>query len=138
MSTNWRASCTFARLGFEDRFFTIDGDLHTTPFGVECFDVVIFSNIAHQETPEQCRELLRRIYRALRSEGRVVVSDLILNDDRSGPKLPLMFNSEMLVNTAGGASYRECEYRQWLSEARFRNLKHEATGGPFALIYASK
>lgn len=39
--------------GTAERFTCVDGDPHSTDFGTAAHDVVVYSNIAHQEGPEE-------------------------------------------------------------------------------------
>jgi SAM-dependent methyltransferase len=126
-----------ARFGVGDRFETEDGDFHTADLGDARWDVVVYSNIAHQETPESNRDVFARVRRALKPGGTLVVSDFVAEDDRSGPPFALLFASIMLMATREGRTYARREYRDWLEGAGFRSVEIEPTGGPSTLIYAS-
>jgi SAM-dependent methyltransferase len=125
-----------ARFGVADRFETLDGDFHTADLGAGVYDVVVYSNIAHQETPESNVEVFTRVKRALKPGGTLVVSDFVVEDDRSGPTFPLLFASMMLLATHAGRTYAKSEYRAWLEKAGFTLAEAEPTGGPSTLIYA--
>lgn len=125
-----------AKFGVAERFHTVDGDFHTADWG-SGYDVAIFSNIAHQESPAQNVEAFRKFKRALHTGGTLVVSDFVVEDDRTGPPFSLLFHSQMLVGSKEGAAWREADYRAWLTEAGFTQLRFEPTMGPSTLIYAS-
>jgi hypothetical protein len=125
-----------AKFGVGDRFHTVDGDIHTADWGTG-HDVAIYSNIAHQESPTQNIEAFRKFRAALNIGGTLVVSDFVVKDDRSGPPHGLLFNTQMLVASKEGASWREADYRAWLAEAGFKTVTFEPTQGPSTLIYAS-
>jgi SAM-dependent methyltransferase len=122
--------------GVAERFHTIDGDFHKVDFGVGHYDVAVFSHIAHMEPPAENVNLFRKIHRALKPGGTLVVVDFVPKDDRSGPPFALLFHLNMLVNTQAGATYTESEYRDWLKEAGFSEIRVEPTEGPAALVYA--
>ncbi len=124
------------RFGVGERFETVDGDIHTTGWGTG-YDVAIYSNIAHQESPAQNIDAFRKFRAALNSGGTLVVSDFVVRDDRTGPPQALLFNSQMLTVTREGATWRETDYRAWLSEAGFGKIAFEPTPGASTLIYAS-
>jgi len=126
-----------SRFGVEDRFHTLDGDFHTTDFGESKYDFGIYSHIAHQETPASNFENFRKFRKALKPGGTLLVSDFILNDDRSGNPFSLIFYAMMVLQTKGGATYRKADYQAWLSEAGFQKITIEATPTPASLIYAS-
>jgi len=86
-----------AGYGVADRFACIDGDLHVTDFGTAAYDVGVYSQVAHQEGPEDNVAVLARFRRALKPGGTLVISDFIAEDDRSGPAFPLIFASAMLL-----------------------------------------
>jgi hypothetical protein len=125
-----------AKLGVVDRFHTVDGDIHTTPWGGG-YDIAIYSNIAHQESPEQNVEAFRKFRKALNPGGALVISEFVVKDDRSGPPYPLLFHSQMLVASNEGASWRLADYRSWLAEAGFTEVRFEPTPGASTLIYAT-
>jgi ubiquinone/menaquinone biosynthesis C-methylase UbiE len=124
------------RHGVGDRFRTIDGDFHTTDFGESLYDLAIYSHIAHGEPPKENITVFRKFRRAHKPGGTLLVVDFVQNDDRSGPPFALLFHLNMLLHTVGGATYREADYRGWLSEAGFQNIAIEKTAGPVSLIYA--
>jgi hypothetical protein len=126
------------RYGVGDRFRTIDGDFHTTEFGRAIQDIVLFSHIAHMESPEQNVDSFRRAHAALKPGGTLVVNEFVLADDRSGPAFPLLFNANMLVKTQSGAVYREADYRGWMQGVGFGEVRLVATPGPSTLIFAKK
>jgi hypothetical protein len=124
-----------AGFGVADRFHTVDGDFHVVDWGA-AHDIAIFSNIAHQETPADNVAAYRKFRAALRPGGTLVISDFVVEDDRSGPPPALMFHGEMLLGTKGGATWRRADYRAWLSEVGFTDVSIEPTAGPSTLIYA--
>lgn len=122
--------------GVADRFTCIDGDFHTTDFGTCAHDVVLYSNIAHQEGPEDNMAIFARARRALRFGGTLVVSDYVVADDRSGPPYPLRFTAEMLVKSKHGATWRRADYQAWLAKAGFEDVSFHVTPSPSTLIFA--
>jgi ubiquinone/menaquinone biosynthesis C-methylase UbiE len=126
-----------SKYGVEDRFQTIDGDFHTTDFGDAKYDFGIYSHIAHQETPQSNLEIFRKFRKALKPGGTLLISDFVLNDDRSGHPFSLTFSSMMVLHTKGGTTYRQKDYHDWLTEAGFRNISIEPTPTPATLIFAS-
>jgi SAM-dependent methyltransferase len=125
-----------AKHGVVDRFATVDGDIHTTDWG-NGFDVAIYSNIAHQESPAQNIAAFRKFRAALQPGGTLVISDFIARDDRSGPPHALLFAGTMMLATREGSTWREADYRAWLAEAGFKTVSFEPTQGPSPLVYAT-
>jgi SAM-dependent methyltransferase len=97
------------------------GDYRTDDFGSE-YDVIVFGNICHIETNETNRRLIARAHRALKAGGRLVIGDLLPNEDRTGPAFPVMFAINMFLH-CDGDTYTFEEYRSWLREAGFGDVK---------------
>jgi (2Fe-2S) ferredoxin/ubiquinone/menaquinone biosynthesis C-methylase UbiE len=125
------------RAGLSGRITARVGNMLTDALG-EGYDLVLLSAIAHMFSPDENRALLARICRALVPGGRLVLQDFILNADKTAPRFAAIFSLNMLVNTAGGASYSEAEYTEWLQEAGFRESKRVRLPGPANLMIATK
>jgi ubiquinone/menaquinone biosynthesis C-methylase UbiE len=123
-------------VGVGDRFRTIDGDFHEVDFGENAYDYVIYSQIAHGESPKANREVFRKVQSALMNNGCFVINDFVLKDDRSGSPMGLVFNANMLIKTEEGECWREKDYKSWLDETGFRDIRVIPTPGPSTLIIA--
>ena len=125
------------RAGLEERISARAGDMRSDEYG-EGFDLVLLSAIAHMFSPQENRDLLARIFRALAPGGKLVLQDFILEPDKTSPLFAALFSLNMLVNTAGGASYSEGEYAEWLHGAGFRTVQRVRLPGPANLMIAEK
>jgi predicted O-methyltransferase YrrM len=125
-----------AERGVADRLTCLDGDLHTTDFGTAAYDIAVYSNIAHQEGPEDNIAIFARVRRALKPGGTLVISDYLVDDDRSGPPFALIFASEMLLKSKHGRTWRRADYQAWLAKAGFDDVSFQATPSPSTVIYA--
>jgi ubiquinone/menaquinone biosynthesis C-methylase UbiE len=126
------------REGNSARFTFRPGNLRTMDLGEGLFDLVILGHICHGEGAERSRSLIRRAYRALRPGGQILIAELLPDDDRHGPLLPLLFGLHMLVLTDGGGTFTLAEFRSWLSEAGFDEVRTLAVPAPSPLILATK
>lgn len=126
-----------AGFGVGDRFRTVDGDFHQADFGNAQHDVAVYSHIAHQESPEDNLAMFRKFRKALKPGGTLVVSDFVVDDNRSGPPFALMFRSVMTLRTKAGSTWTRAEYEKWLREAGFTKVSIEPTATPATLVYAS-
>lgn len=124
------------KFGVGDRFKTIDGDFHSADFGDARYDYAICSHIAHQETPADNIVLFRKCRKAVRPGGTFVVNDFVINDDRTGHPFAMMFASQMLVTSKGGSTYRQSDYRSWLTEAGFTSVEFIPTSTPATVVLA--
>lgn len=126
------------RFGVGDRFRTIDGDFHAVDFGDNLYDYAIFGHIAHQESPEDNVALFRRLHRALKPGGTLVVNDFVLDDQRMGQPFAMMFASQMVLVTKAGFTWRESDYRTWLREAGFASVDIVQTPTPATVVLAKR
>jgi SAM-dependent methyltransferase len=124
-----------AERGAADRFTCIDGDFHTTDFGAAAYDIAVYSHIAHQEGPEDNIAIFTKLRGALKPGGTLVISDFIVDDDRSGPPFPLLFASEMLLKSKHGGTWRRADYHTWLAKAGFEDVSFQPTPSPSTLIF---
>ncbi len=124
------------KMGHAARFSTQDGDFNETDLGEGRYDFVIFSHIAHQLSPAGNIEMYKRIKRALKPGGTLVINDFVLDNARTGNPFSLLFNCNMLLHTPEGASYREDDYRSWLDACEFKEVDISPTDGPPTLVYA--
>ncbi len=123
--------------GLGARIKTRAGDLRSDVFG-EGYDVILVSAICHMLGPDGNRDLLRRCHAALAPEGRVVISDFILEADKTAPKQAALFALNMLVGTREGSSYSENEHGEWLREAEFRKVQRVRLPGPAHLMVGTR
>ncbi len=126
------------KAGLADRITTREGDMLTIPLESGHYDLVLLSAICHMYSPEENQELLKRAYAALAPKGRLVVSDFILEADKTAPRHGALFALNMLVGTRAGASYSEPEYDGWLKTAGFAETKRVRIPGPVSLMIATK
>jgi len=126
------------KAGLADRISTRAGDMLTVPLESGCYDVVLLSAICHMHSPEDNQHLFERAYSALAPKGRLVVSDFILEPDKTAPRFGALFALNMLVATRAGASYSEPEYDAWLKAAGFAEIKRVRIPGPATLMVATK
>jgi 3-hydroxy-5-methyl-1-naphthoate 3-O-methyltransferase len=130
------AAGKIARAGLSDRIETAPGDFfHRAPFP-DGHDVHLFSMILHDWDEAKNRALLRRSHAALPRGGAVIVSELLVNDEKTGPAPAALMSLNMLVETEG-RNYTPAEYAAWMEDAGFRNIQtiwFEAPGANGAVI----
>ncbi|MCA9065614.1 MAG: methyltransferase [Planctomycetaceae bacterium] len=79
-------------------------------------DVILLSNILHDWDIPECRQLIQRCADALNPGGRLVIHDVLLNDDLDGP-LPIALYSAALFTLTEGRAYSAQEFCSWLAAA---------------------
>src|SRR5450756_1509172 len=120
------------------RFTYLPGDLRDVDFGQERYDLVILGHICHSEGAEKTRVLLTRANLALKHGGKLLIADMIPDDERRTAVFPLLFAVNMLVNTTEGNTFTMAEYREWLADAGFCDMHVIEVPGPSPLIVAGK
>lgn len=109
-----------AEAGFTDRIETAGGSFfEPLPQG---HDVHLLSMILHDWDEAKNRALLSRSFGALPSGGAVVISELLVNDEKTGPAPAALMSLNMLIETEG-RNYTPAEYSAWLEEAGFRQVE---------------
>lgn len=106
--------------GFGHRIASIGGSF----FGdfPEGYDLHLFSMIMHDWDEAKNKELLRRSYESLAPGGAVVISELLVNDDKTGPAPAALMSLNMLIETEG-RNYTSAEYSGWLADAGFVDIE---------------
>jgi 3-hydroxy-5-methyl-1-naphthoate 3-O-methyltransferase len=126
------------KAGLAGRVTTRPGDMLSVALEAGKYDLVLLSAICHMFSPEENRRLLKRAYDALASGGRLVISDFVLEPEKTAPRFGALFALNMLVATQAGSSYSEPEYTAWLKEAGFTETKRVRMPGPANLMIGTK
>jgi precorrin-6B methylase 2 len=108
---------TVEAAGLTDRIRVRAGDYYTDSFGAGDTDVVLLSNVLHQESPPTCVDILRRARAALADGGRVLVHGHFLDEARTSPPFTTLHNLSSLVLWDGGRSYTAAEMTALMKEA---------------------
>lgn len=106
------------RHGVADRLTKIPGDLLKVRFG-RGHHLATLGHILHSEGPDRSRRLLKKTFDALAPGGTIAVMEFLVDDDRTGPPVGLLFAVNMLVNTEAGDTFTFKEISGWLREAGF-------------------
>jgi SAM-dependent methyltransferase len=117
------AKSNAAKFGVENRYHSIAGSAFDVEFGSE-YDVVLLPNFLHHFDAATNEQLLRKIYAALRADGKVITVEFIPNDDRVSPPAESMFSLVMLAATPAGDAYTFPELRQMFEAAGFSRNEH--------------
>jgi SAM-dependent methyltransferase len=121
----------------QDRYRTMPGDAFIVDFG-SGYDVALVTNFLHHFDPATCTDFLRKIHRALKSGGRVVLLEFVPNPDRISPPVPARFPLTMLAGTPGGDAYTFDELSRQLEDAGFTDVSSHALPTPQTIVMAQK
>jgi hypothetical protein len=85
-------------------------------------DAHLLSMILHDWDENKNRALLERSFAALPRGGAVIITELLVNDDKTGPAPAALMSLNMLIETEG-RNYTPAEYTIWLQDAGFRRVE---------------
>jgi 3-hydroxy-5-methyl-1-naphthoate 3-O-methyltransferase len=117
--------------GLHQRITTAPGDFLTGQALPRGHDVVMMSNVMHDWDEATGRALLAKCHDALLPGGMIVICELLLNADRTGPAEAALMGMNMMIETTGGKNHSDAEYCAWLGDTGFERIeviRFEAAG----------
>ncbi|MDQ1516812.1 MAG: 3-hydroxy-5-methyl-naphthoate 3-O-methyltransferase [Actinomycetota bacterium] len=111
-----KAAGHIAEARLSERVTTWPANIFDDALPPDC-DVAVLANVLHDFSPDRAREILGRVVEALPRGGRVVILEIVPDDERRSPPLAVAFSVAMIVNTAGGDAHTVPQYRAWLEAA---------------------
>jgi hypothetical protein len=121
--------------GLSARIRTHSGDMWRDP--LPAADLHFYSNIYHDWPPEKCRLLTGRSFDALPAGGRLIIHELLYDDDKSGPLEAAIYSTVMLLWTEG-RQYSGAELAAMLGEAGFTGIEIKRSFGLWSIVTACK
>lgn len=125
------------RHGVGKRLTKLPGDLQKVKYG-NGHHIATLGHILHSEGADRSRRLLKKVFKALSPGGTIAIMEFVVDDDRSGPPMGLLFAVNMLVNTKAGDTFSFKEISSWLREAGFTNPRLLDVPAVSPLILATK
>lgn len=112
------ASEIVREMGAADRVRCRPFDYYADPLP-DRYDAALVSGVLHREQPPQVKAILGKIAEAMEPGGVLYISDVMVDDDRAGPRFATMFQLNMRVLAHDGRCHSVAEQRAWLDEAGF-------------------
>jgi cyclopropane fatty-acyl-phospholipid synthase-like methyltransferase len=125
-----------AAAGVAGRVQTLPLNMFTQPWPAG-HDAHFFSNIFHDWSDETCRMLARKSFEALPPGGRILLHEILMDDDGCGPLPAAAFSLLMLLGTKG-RQYSLPELRQMLESAGFVDIETARTGGGYYSLVSAR
>lgn len=120
----------------ESRIKTHVGDIWHDSFPES--DVHFYCDIFHDWTIEKCKFLAKKSFESLPPGGRIIIHELLFNDDKSGPVSVAAYNIVMLLWTQG-QQFSQKEICEILVEVGFVDVKVSSTGfGDWSIVSGVK
>lgn len=86
------------------------------------FDVVLLSNMLHQEDPDTCREILRKARAALVDGGLLVIQATFLDAEKAAQTWAILQTIQLQLFYGGGRNYSVGEMAEMVRHAGFRGV----------------
>ncbi|MEJ2142194.1 MAG: methyltransferase [Gammaproteobacteria bacterium] len=116
-----------------ERITVIAGDFFVDDFPKA--DVVTMGNILHDWNLEKKKRLIKKAYDALPSGGAFIVIENLIDDARRENLFGMLMSLNMLIEFGDAFDYTGEDFRQWCSEAGFKQFDFINLAGPtFAAI----
>ncbi|MFH8982546.1 acetylserotonin O-methyltransferase [Streptomyces varsoviensis] len=122
--------------GLQDRIALAPGDFLRDAALPTGHDAVLLSQVMHNWDEPTNRSILRKCHDALPPGGLIVISELLVDDTKDGPRLPALMSLHMLVST-WGQNYTPSDYTHWLTDTGFTDihtLRFSAPGADGAVV----
>ncbi|HHH36909.1 MAG TPA: hypothetical protein ENK48_08820 [Gammaproteobacteria bacterium] len=125
--------------GAEEMVETIEGSYMDEGYG-EGYDVVLTSSMISQEGPDIVKHILRESFKAMESGGIILIQEQFLDDEKTGPMLPVQVGLNQLIHTPAGRAYSAKEVADFAREIGFVDLEYRPLPdpSPFTLITGIK
>jgi SAM-dependent methyltransferase len=123
--------------GFSGKIKTHTGD-YTTDDLPQGFDLVFLSAVIHSNSLAVNRELIRKCFGSLNYNGKILIQDWIMNDERTQPTAGAIFAVNMLVGTEAGDCFTDGEVREMLQTAGFTNISRVEFESGLSQVIAEK
>ncbi len=129
-------SNAIAKRKCSEKVEVIEGDMFAQelPRG---FDLHLYSNVLHDWDETTVAKLIHKSFNALEPGGTLIIHDVIINKEKSGP-LPNAAYSAMLMHATEGKCYSVGEYYSALRQAGFRDFAFKNTAADRSIITAQK
>jgi hypothetical protein len=124
-----------AREGLQGRIHTHVGDMWQDSFPTA--DLHFYSMIYHDWPPEKCRLLTQKSFQSLEPGGRIIIHEMLYNEDKTGSFPVAAFNLMMLLWTEG-QQYSGAELSAMLRAAGFTDIEEKPTFGYWSIVSGRK
>lgn len=126
-----------AKAEMSERISVEEGDFTTERFDAS-YDVVWGSHILHQEGREGVLAILATASSALKTGGRLIIQEFLIEDGSAPPRYPALFSLNMLLCTESGRAYTVRQVCALLEEAGFTSPRFVPCAGNADLVIGDK
>ena len=115
-----RERIKFYKVGSRIKIIKGDFLMDDLPTGA---DVALISTVLDGCDEPECRRLLKKVFTVLKSQGVVIVNEMMLNEERTGPLFPAIFSLELMIERNTGDARTIEEVSRWMKDTGFVNIK---------------
>ncbi len=119
----------------KDRIRVVTGNAVEHPIH-GTYDGAVMRSFTQVLTPEQNRRVLKHTFDALAPQSKLYIMARIVDDSRIYPAPTALFNLVFLNVYDEGRAYTESEYRTWLTDAGFTDIKITLSPRADSIVYA--
>jgi len=101
-------------------------------------DVALFGQIFHSNRIEENKTLLKKVFNSIEEGGSVIITEFLMDEDKSGPLFSALFALNMLKVTGKGNVYTFSQIKEWLIKIGFKNVEMKHLVGPHTAIIGHK
>lgn len=130
------AAAAIARRGYSGRVDVIQGDMFKDPLP-KGYDLHLISNVLHDWNQATVEAILRSSHAALVPGGMVIIHDVHINEEKTGP-YPNAAYSALLMHATEGKCYSLSELYPMLRSIGFDNFTFTPTAADRSFITATK
>ncbi len=127
---------TISAAGLDGRIDVVTADMFTDSWPAD-HDTHLFSNVLHDWNEADCRRLLAKSVAALPQGGRLLIHDMLLDDDKSGPLWAAEY-SVLLTTVTQGRLYSAAEIGSWLADLGMRIVARAPTALGRSVLIADR
>lgn len=102
------------------------------------YDLHFYCNIFHIFSDHQCNMMAKKSYEALPVNGKLVLCEVLMNDDETGPLEACLFNMQMFKVLPHGRQFTAKQVMDILVQAGFHSCKVEYLFAGYSLFFATK
>ena len=124
-----------AKYKLKNRIATHVGDMWSDDFPQS--DIHFYSNIFHDWLPSKGQMLAAKSFESLESGGRIVIHEMLYNDEKTGPFTVASFSVAMLL-WSEGQQYSGHELSSMLSDTGFVDVEVIPTFGYWSIVTGRK
>lgn len=127
-----------SRFGVAKQYAYLSGNIRDIVLDSESFDAALLCGICHVEGESHTKALFNKVYAALKSGGRILISDIMADEARSTATFALIFAVSMLINSEEGDTFTFNQFKVWLEEIGFKDIELIEFPGPTSVVQAFK